>query len=72
MAYDTSDMYPLQFSVDYPEDPRNRLTTLLRLILAIPIIIISIFLAWQVIVPTFFMILFRNKYPAGGSTGTWK
>ena len=63
MASHVTDMYPLQFSVDYPEGPRNRLTTLLRLILAIPIIIISIFAAWQVIVPTFFMILFRNKYP---------
>ena len=59
----STDMYPLQYSVDYPECPRNRLTTLVRLILAIPIIIISIFAAWQVIVPTFFMILFRNKYP---------
>lgn len=59
----SADMYPLQYSVDYPEGPRNRLTALVRLILAIPIIIISIFLAWQVIVPTFFMILFRNKYP---------
>ena len=36
---------------------------MVRLILAVPIIIISIFLAWQVVVPTFFMILFRNKYP---------
>lgn len=63
MAYYTTDMYPLQYSVDYPEGPRNRLTALVRLILAIPIIIISIFVAWQVIVPTFFMILFRNKYP---------
>ena len=59
----STDMYPLQYSVDYPEGPRNRLTALVRLILAIPIIIISIFAAWQVIVPTFFMILFRNKYP---------
>ena len=56
-------IYPLQYSVDYPEGTRNRLTALVRLVLAIPIIIISIFLAWQVIVPTFFMILFRNKYP---------
>ena len=63
MAYYTTDMYPVQYSVDYPEGPRNRLTALVRLILAIPIIIISIFLAWQVVVPTFFMILFRNKYP---------
>ena len=59
----STDTYPLQYSVDYPEGPRNRLTALVRPILAIPIIIISIFAAWQVIVPTFFMILFRNKYP---------
>ena len=59
----STDTYPLQYSVDYPEGPRNRLTALVGLILAIPIIIISIFAAWQVIVPTFFMILFRNKYP---------
>ena len=63
MADHTANAYPLQYSVDYPEGPRNRLTALVRLILAIPIIIISIFAAWQVIVPTFFMILFRNKYP---------
>ena len=42
----------------------NRLTTLVRLILAVPIIIISIFLAWQVVVPTFFMILFRKQISA--------
>ncbi|MXX53608.1 MAG: DUF4389 domain-containing protein [Dehalococcoidia bacterium] len=63
MADRTTNAYPLQYSVDYPEGPRNRLTALVRLILAIPIIILSIFAAWQVIVPTFFMILFRNKYP---------
>ena len=63
MAYYSDDVYPVQFSVDYPEGARNRLTALVRIILAIPIIIISIFAAWQVIVPTFFMILFRNKYP---------
>ena len=32
--------YPLQFSVDYPEEP-DRLKTLFRLILAIPILIVS-------------------------------
>ena len=63
MANQTTDAYPLQYSVGYPDGPRNRLTTLVRLFLAVPIIIISIFLAWQVVVPTFFMILFRNKYP---------
>ena len=39
MAYST-DMYPVQFSVEYPEEGRNRLTALVRIILAIPILII--------------------------------
>ena len=39
MVYST-DMYPVQFSVEYPEDGRNRLTALVRIILAIPILII--------------------------------
>ena len=41
MAYYNEDMYPVQFDVDYPEEPRNRLTALVRIILAIPIIIVS-------------------------------
>ena len=40
MAYYSDDMYPVQFSVDYPEEPRNRLSALVRIILAIPIIVI--------------------------------
>jgi hypothetical protein len=32
--------YPVRLSVDYPEGPRNRLTTLVRIVLAIPIIVI--------------------------------
>ena len=40
MAMYDDDMYPVQFSVDYPEEPRNRLTALVRIILSIPIIII--------------------------------
>ena len=32
--------YPVQFSVDYPEGSRNRLTALVRIILAIPILVI--------------------------------
>jgi hypothetical protein len=39
MVY-TTDMYPVQFSVDYPEEGSNRLTALVRIILAIPILII--------------------------------
>ena len=32
--------YPVQFSVDYPERPLNRVTTLLRIFVAIPILIV--------------------------------
>jgi hypothetical protein len=32
--------YPVQFSVDYPDRPLNRLTTLLRIFVAIPILIV--------------------------------
>lgn len=32
--------YPVQFSVDYPDRPLNRLTTFFRLIVAIPILIL--------------------------------
>ena len=39
MVYST-DMYPVQLSVEYPEDGSNRLTALVRIILAIPILIV--------------------------------
>jgi hypothetical protein len=32
--------YPVQFSVDYPERPLNRLTTFFRLIVALPILVV--------------------------------
>ena len=40
MASNQSD-YPVQFSVDYPDQPLNRLTTLFRLIMVIPILIVA-------------------------------
>ena len=62
--------YPVQFNVDYPDSPRNRLTALYRIILVIPIIIVL----WQVsggsaaaggilVLSPLLMILFRRKYP---------
>jgi Domain of unknown function (DUF4389) len=33
-------MYPVQFSVDYPDRPLNRVTTALRIFVAIPILIV--------------------------------
>ena len=62
MAYHTTDMYPVQFNVDYPEGPRNRLTVLLRIVLSIPILIVSISIG-LIFFPTFLMIVFRKKYP---------
>jgi hypothetical protein len=32
--------YPIQFSVDYPDRPLNRLTTAFRVFVAIPILIV--------------------------------
>lgn len=38
---DSSSSYPVQFRVAYPEEPRNRGSVLVRLILAIPIVIVA-------------------------------
>ncbi len=35
-----NDAYPVQFSVDYPDRPLNRLTSALRLFVAIPIVVV--------------------------------
>ena len=43
MASNQGDAYPVQYSVDYPEGPRNRLTALFRTILVIPILIVISF-----------------------------
>ena len=34
------DDYPVRYSVDYPEGPRNRLTVFFRLLLVIPILVV--------------------------------
>jgi hypothetical protein len=39
-AYATYPAYPVQFSVDYPERPLNRVTTAFRIFVAIPILIV--------------------------------
>ena len=66
MTYYDADTYPVQLDVEYPEDPRNRVTTLFRLILMIPIIVLSILVALGagfLSFATLLMILFRKKYP---------
>ena len=55
--------YPVQFDVDYPEGGRNRLTTLIRPIMAIPIEAVNLFVNGSLVVAPFLLILFRAKYP---------
>jgi hypothetical protein len=70
--------YPVQYSVDYPDRPLNRLTTFFRLFVVIPIAIVLGLLeggggygsrygyggaVGLVVLPTLLMILFRQKYP---------
>ena len=45
MASNQGDAYPVQYSVDYPEGPRNRLTALFRIVLVIPIFIVIAFVS---------------------------
>ena len=60
-------MYPVKFSVAYPDRPLNRLTTFFRIFTAIPILVVIAVLEGHtsglVIFPTLFLILFRQKYP---------
>ncbi|HYU56679.1 MAG TPA: DUF4389 domain-containing protein [Actinomycetota bacterium] len=58
--------YPVSFTVDYPDRELNRLTTAFRLILAIPILVVSAVLSNSVgvlFLPPLLLILFRQKYP---------
>ena len=69
MANNDNAAYPVQFSVDYPEGPRSRLTALVRIILAIPIFILSFLLGLVsislglIVIPTVLMIIIKKKYP---------
>ena len=54
--------YPVQFDVDYP-DTINRLSTFLRLLLCIPIVVLLWLASNGLFFPTLLMILFRRKYP---------
>src|SRR5215475_10119943 len=69
--------YPVQFSVDYPDRPLNRLTTFFRIFTVIPIVIVlatitpntyqigsfSASVGGLLFLGPLLMILFRKKYP---------
>ena len=66
MTYYDADTYPVQLDVEYPEGPRNRVTTLFRLLLMIPILVLSALVALGagfLSFATLLLILFRKKYP---------
>jgi hypothetical protein len=71
--------YPVQYSVDYPDRPLNRMTSFFRLLMVIPIAIVLLLIegggyasggsekvagaVGLVVLPTLLLILFRQKYP---------
>jgi hypothetical protein len=71
--------YPVQYSVDYPDRPLNRMTSFFRLLMVIPIGIVLALIEGGgyasgssgkvagavgfVVLPTLLLILFRQKYP---------
>jgi hypothetical protein len=60
--------YPTSFTLEYPEEPRNRWTVGFRLILAIPQLIVFtlVAIAWVVTaIIGWFAILFTGRYPDG-------
>ena len=69
MANHESAAYPVQFSVEYPDGPRNRLTALVRIVLAAPVFILAVLLELVsvslglIIIPTVLMIVIKKKYP---------
>jgi hypothetical protein len=64
VAYRERTGYPVEFSVDYPDRPLNRLNTAFRTILVIPIAILLSTLSGGVLYfAPLLMILFRSKYP---------
>ena len=54
--------YPVQLSIDYPESS-NRLTAFFRLILMIPILILSVVLGAPKFLAPLLMLLFTGKFP---------
>ena len=72
-------MYPVRFSVDYPDRELDRLTTAFRIIVVIPILVVAGAIgpdysgsngrwafaggAGLVVLPPLLMIVFRQKYP---------
>jgi hypothetical protein len=55
--------YPVRLEVDYPDRPLNRLTTLVRIVWALPVVVILELLGSVTTAPVALSLLFRRKYP---------
>ena len=62
MASASMNEYPVRFDVEYPEE-LNRLTTLLRPIWALPILLLLYAAGSTTVIGPLLLILFRRKYP---------
>lgn len=58
----TDDDYPARLDIEYPVS-LDRISTLLRLILAIPIVLLFAVIPSSLCLPVAMMLLFRRKYP---------
>ena len=61
--------YPVQFDVDYPEGGRNRLTVLVRILLAIPIGLVIYFVSG--FIPTGYEAVDSEIYPLAAGGVVW-
>jgi hypothetical protein len=60
--------YPVRLTVEYPDRQLNRLTSALRVVTALPILLLVCLVSWGrssglLTVPVALMVLFRRKYP---------
>jgi Domain of unknown function (DUF4389) len=55
--------YAVQFSVDYPDRPLDRVTSAFRVFVAIPILVLLSTLSSMLFLSPLLMIVFRQKYP---------
>ena len=60
----SQDQYPIQFSVDYPDQTLSRFSSFFRILAVIPILIVlNLVSGGALVLPPLLMILFRAKYP---------